>query len=160
MNYEDYAKDQLSYTYDRIESDQNVRAQIENWCVTVWLASLAAAASIDFKKAHGLMEGLPFLPVLFFWLLDGIYQVFIAARRTHARRLEEMLLGMEKITPEALLPISVEFSRGRDLTRSLWKQIVKSYFWDSTVVSFYVPLIIVTALFYRSGIMELYKSKQ
>ena len=71
-----------------------------------------------------------------------------------------MLLGMEKITPEALLPISVEFSRGRDLTRSLWKQIVKSYFWDSTVVSFYVPLIIVTALFYRSGIMELYKSKQ
>lgn len=159
MNYEDYAKDQLSYTYDRIESDQNMRAQIKGWCVTVWLASLAAAGSINLTRIQGLTETLPFLPLAFFWLLDGIYQVFIAARRSHARKLERMLLGIEEITPTALEPISLELSAGRDRIQPMWKQISKSFFRDSTVTSFYVPLIIVTAIFYRCGIMALFKTK-
>ena len=71
MNPEQYAKDQLSYTYDRIAADQETRSKIKNWCVTVWVGSLAVVGSGRLTHLAGIQTVLPFLPIMFFWMLDG-----------------------------------------------------------------------------------------
>lgn len=148
MDLEEYAKDQLSYIYDRISSDEETRSKIKNWCITVWIGSLAAANSIHLTHLLKLRTALPFLPIPFFWTLDVIYQIFISWHREHARTLERMLLGLEAIAPGTLKRNSLESGSGHN--RHSFKNVIATFLKVPTIVFFYGPMIVVTVVVYWS----------
>jgi hypothetical protein len=112
MDLEEYAKDQLTHVYARITADQGTRNSIRGWCITVWIGSIAAVSSSRLAIVPGLKSVLPILPIVWFWLLDAMYQTYIFHHITNAKRLEEMLIGLRTITSEELRNTSLASSGG------------------------------------------------
>ena len=151
MELEQYAKDQLAQIYDRISSDEDTRSKIKNWCTTVWIGSLAVSGSIHAETLGKARLLFPFLAILMFWLMDGTYQRFISHHNGHARKLEEMLLGLRDMTRDDLLNISIAsgwrgFKEKRGIKVRI-KETIRIYFVNPSIARFYIPMAVITALF-------------
>ena len=99
MTKEEFLKLQLEKTIERYGAERESVFKIRTWCVTVWIGA-AALVSSD-KVQLGYLEKiiLPFLPILFFWLLDGLQFVFIHIHLVSIRRIERIIL--DNINPSA-----------------------------------------------------------
>jgi hypothetical protein len=100
MTLDDFAKEQLGYTYSRIEFDQDASSKIRNWCITVWMGALAILSSDRLHLTGVQKTMLSVMPILFFWFLDALQHTLILFHGIHARKLESFLLGIETFDAE------------------------------------------------------------
>jgi hypothetical protein len=148
MKPEEFANDQLKFTYSRIQFDREASSKLRNWCVTVWLASLALVNS---DKLHLTMLqhiALPVLPLLFFWALDALQNTFIFIHSMHARTIERFLLGREEINAARLEDLTLENAIHQVPYWRKIKILFRVAFFAETVFIFYIALIAVTLIFY------------
>lgn len=148
MTLEEYAKDQLGYAYARIAADKETCAKIKNWCITIWIGSLAVVNSNNLKLTLGQKVALPLLPICFFWVLDAIEHVWIKIHITRAKHLEEILLGLRDTTADELKRLSLESWYRRRGFKENVLSVLRHVFTTETVSVFYGTLMLVTALFY------------
>ena len=147
MSHEDYAKEQLTQAYSRIAFDKENSARIKNWCITVWVGSLAAVNSNHLTLGIIQRITLPLLPIIFFWLLDAIQHAYVSLHMHRARKLEGFILGLEQANAAELRRLSLESGhRKGTLAENLWK-VMQHAFVVETVVAFYTMLCLVTLLF-------------
>lgn len=145
MVHRDAVLAHLEQLYTDIRRDRDKVSTIQNWCVTVWVAALAAAASpqLQFNQSQRLL--LPLLPVGLFWLLASLQHTFIVLATERAIRLEKHLLAgdLETLRPEdtALLLSYSKTSAARK-----WRALLQALFTCETVLSFFVLLAAATLL--------------
>jgi len=102
MTNEEFAKDMLGHIYSRIQSDRATSTKIRNWCITVWVGTLALVNSDKLHLSVNQRHSLPLIPIALFWLLDSLQHVFLHYRHDAARDLEEYLLGLKALSAAEL----------------------------------------------------------
>ena len=148
MTPEEYAKDQLQSAYDRITSDQEGSAKIKNWCITVWIGSVAVVTSGHAPWPFAQRLALPLLPIIFFWLLDAVANSYIGVHVARAKKLEAILLGLEETTPQRLLDLSLAAGYPKRSLKEKIKLFVYFFILHKSVSAFYGLLILITSLLY------------
>lgn len=137
---------QLDVFYASIFHDQEHSLTIRKWCITIWVAVLAAIATgklhVDITKALFLA----IVPVVMFWILDAFKHSFIDINWTRVMELEVLAAGsspMDDMTTELF------FASGRTKTpykQKIWS-FLKALFTKETVIIFYLLLFLGSLFF-------------
>ena len=80
MDKSKIANEQLKFLYEEIRNDLDNSKKIRNWCVTVWMASLAAISYEKIELVDSQLMIFPFVPILLFWLLDAFQNTFASLK--------------------------------------------------------------------------------
>src|SRR3989442_11483403 len=91
MMTEERVLQQLQVGYDDIRHNYSKISTIQNWCLTVWLATLALVSGPQLKFSFVQRAILPLLPILVFWVLTGLQYMFIIIQIQRAEALERAL---------------------------------------------------------------------
>lgn len=96
MTKSEYLQTQLEITLARFGADKENVYKIRSWCVTVWIGAVALVSSETVNLGSHKRLLLPFLPIVFFWLLDGLQFMFLTIHAESIKRLEHVLFeGIE-----------------------------------------------------------------
>ena len=86
------ANKQLDYFYRNIEADRGRRLATRNWFITIWTAVLIAVSSNRLGIQGIAKLFLLVTPVISFWLLETLSQIFVVLNSERAEKLEIRLM--------------------------------------------------------------------
>jgi hypothetical protein len=101
----------LDRLYDDLKFGKEKFSTIQNWCLTVWLAALAAVYSPDLALSDAQRVVLPLLAIVVFWLLGAFQVMQIEMVKERASRLETWLYDhVESAAPQ----MDIRFVAGQE----------------------------------------------
>ena len=137
----DVCQRQLERLYTNISEDRARCFAIRQWCVTVWLGTLAALASGKLSITIRQALFLTIASVVMFWILDGFQHVFVRINSTRARELEAILANPSTIDTFGLRHFCV--SGYKEIAyRTKMRHFVRTLFLNETVFFFYLLLLV------------------
>lgn len=139
------AENLLAKLYDEIWRNREASTKIRNWCITVWMASLAFVLSPKSSLNPSQAHLFPLMPVLVFWILDALQHSFVEIHFQTARNIE-LALAREDTSSldeeECYFHLNFEMiSFGAKL-----KAFGKAMFVRETVAVFYLILLLSTVM--------------
>ena len=145
MDKKTSAEHLLSKLYESIDRDKETSAKIRNWCITVWLGSLAFVLSPKFSLSPLQSKIFPFFPIMVFWVLDAFQNSFIYIHGATARKIESALANDEinELEPNELYFL---ISYDRIQFSMKLKSFVRALVAKETVAFFYIILLLSTAV--------------
>ena len=146
MDKNERANHLLEKMYEEIRINDENSKKIRNWCITVWMASLAAIAYGKMDISPSQQNLFPFIPVLLFWLLDSFQNTFASLNVLRVLELEKDIAdgGIEKYKNIELFYFNGYMNIS--LTKKM-KVFVYAMVAKETVTFFYLLLFLVTLLF-------------
>lgn len=137
----EFLETQLQQFYSRIEEDIKRITTIRNWCITVWIAIPTLTSSIDSRLPTGQRTLLSVMPVLLFWLIEGLQRYYLEQHGNRARKLEKAILYGTVEAEDIELYL---FLTGEKLVSQREKRevLVKCLFYTKAVLIFYGTLLI------------------
>ena len=143
---EDQAYRFLDSVYSEIRNHLDDSMKSRNWCVTVWMAALAAVAygKIELNEYQKII--LPLAPIFVFWIVEAFHHTFAVLHIRLAERVETALaenkLNTLKKNELFLIIAFRQYSAGRKIDA-----LIKSLFVRESVIFFYLLLTIITFVF-------------
>ena len=143
---EQQAQRYLDSVYAEIRNHLDDSIKSRNWCVTVWMAALAAVAygKIELNQYQKII--LPLAPIFLFWVVEAFHHTFAVLHIRLAEKVERALAedNLESVQNSELYLIIAfrQYSAGRKLNA-----LIKSLFVRESVIFFYLLLTLITCVF-------------
>ncbi len=81
--------------YKSIDTQNTQRTITKNWCLTVWLLLLAVLISGRFTQAYAPGVVMTFLPIVLFWIIEGLQASHMKIMELRVAELEKLWLNSE-----------------------------------------------------------------
>lgn len=127
---------------------QNERSfKVQNWCITVWLATLALPHSVHLDLATSQRLALSLLPVFLFWMVSGVQSAFADLVAQRPKSLEKALLQNDSKFENGDRYFLVSGTDEVTFRQKL-RALVTSLFLAESVTVFYLIIAIATLAFH------------
>lgn len=138
--------------YKSIDRQNNQRALTKNWCLAVWLLLLALLITGDMVQSGGASLAISFLPILLFWLIEGLQASNMKILELRVTELEKIWLNEDsKIKKSDILFYG---SHQFESSRVKLEMFIHAVFKMETVTAFYALLLginlVASVIFYLS----------
>ncbi len=131
--------------YHTIDRHYNQRVTTKSWCLTVWIASMLFASSSHMISLHYEGVVLTILPVVMFWIIEGMQASHMKIVELRVVELEKLWLT-EKSEIKKTTDLLFYGSHQYQSARIKFNIFVYALFKMETVFSFYLLLAIVDAI--------------
>ena len=131
-------------------ADMEAVGRVRNWCITVWMASLAAINSDSISLTQWQKYLLPMMPLFLFWILESFYFTFVHLRNAQILELEKIVIinDYESYNNEMFM-VRMNFSRFT--LRDKLASFIRCLFTKESIIIFYGLLLSASAIFLLAG---------
>jgi hypothetical protein len=136
----DFLERRLAQYYNWILRDKNQSVTTRNWCITIWVVSVACVF-LNSDRLNSIPSAfLIYLPILLFWMLDSFQNSFITLNEQCAKQIEEILTleSLENVKLHEHLPI---YNHDNTQFFDKIKAFISSLFFKETVAFVYLILL-------------------
>jgi hypothetical protein len=136
----DFLEKRLTQYYNWILRDKNQSVTTRNWCLTIWVASVAWVMSDNVRLNSLPSVFIIYLPILLFWMLDSFQNSFIELNEQCAKQIEEILTldNLDNVKLHEHLPI---YSHNNTSFSDKIRAFISSLFFKETVAFLYLILL-------------------
>jgi hypothetical protein len=136
----DFLERRLTQYYNWILRDKTQSVTTRNWCLTIWVASVAWVLSNNISLISWHSALIIYLPVLLFWMLDSFQNSFIDLNEQCAKQIEEILTldNLDNVNLQKHLPI---YNHDNTPFSDKIRAFISSLFFKETVSFVYLILL-------------------
>lgn len=143
-------KEDVYWLLDKLIQDRwryrDQRSSVKKWCISVWLAVIVAISSGEFELSLFGAILLIYAPLLFFWVLEGIYGTIDTLHSQHVSELEARL-AEERFEFDVPSDVFFDSRNQRFSLREKIKFFFSALFFAETIFAMYLLLALVSVFF-------------